>query len=314
MRQVGCGIDIGGSGVKGALVDLGTGEFIGERVRIPTPMPATPEAVAGVCREIIDALEVEPGTPVGVSFPAPIIHGTVPFMANLDQSWVGVNVDVLMTKTLDRPCHTLNDADAAGLAEVAFGAAKGVSGTVIVTTLGTGIGSAVIVDGTLVPNVELGHLEIDGHDAEKRASSAQKELQDLSWKKWAKRLQRYYSHVECSSPQTCSLWAAASRRSMRSSCRCWTCAPRSCRRPCSTPPASSAPPTPPRACPEARHARTRADDVAHLRRRPSCAGAQARPSSLTLVVSSALLGSTRKVPSENWMTGMCFWPLISMAA
>ena len=117
-------------------------------------------------------------------------------MANLDQSWVGVNVDVLMTKTLDRPCHTLNDADAAGLAEVAFGAAKGVSGTVIVTTLGTGIGSAVIVDGTLVPNVELGHLEIDGHDAEKRASSAQKELQDLSWKKWAKRLQRYYSHVE----------------------------------------------------------------------------------------------------------------------
>ncbi len=179
MRQVGCGIDIGGSGVKGALVDLGTGEFIGERVRIPTPMPATPEAVAGVCRQIIDALEVEPGTPVGVSFPAPIIHGTVPFMANLDQSWVG-----------------LNDADAAGLAEVAFGAAKGVSGTVIVTTLGTGIGSAVIVDGTLVPNVELGHLEIDGHDAEKRASSAQKELQDLSWKKWAKRLQRYYSHVE----------------------------------------------------------------------------------------------------------------------
>ena len=196
MRQVGCGIDIGGSGVKGALVDLGTGEFIGERVRIPTPMPATPEVVAGVCREIIDALEVEPGTPVGVSFPAPIIHGTVPFMANLDQSWVGVNVDVLMTKTLDRPCHTLNDADAAGLAEVAFGAAKGVSGTVIVTTLGTGIGSAVIVDGTLVPNVELGHLEIDGPDAEERASSAQKELQDLSWKKWAKRLQRYYSHVE----------------------------------------------------------------------------------------------------------------------
>ncbi|WP_172120796.1 polyphosphate--glucose phosphotransferase [Actinomyces faecalis] len=196
MRQVGCGIDIGGSGVKGALVDLGTGELIGERVRIPTPAPATPEAVAGVCREIVDALEPEPGTPVGVSFPAPIIHGAVPFMANLDQSWVGVNVDVLMTKTLDHSCHTLNDADAAGLAEVAFGAAKGVSGTVIVTTLGTGIGSAVVVDGTLVPNVELGHLEIDGHDAEKRASSAQKELQDLSWRKWAKRLQRYYSHVE----------------------------------------------------------------------------------------------------------------------
>lgn len=196
MAHVGCGIDIGGSGVKGALVDLETGEFIGERVRIDTPQPSTPEAVADTCKEIVDALGVEPDVPVGIDFPAPIIHGVAPFIANLDQAWTGVNVEVLMTQHLGRPVTVLNDADAAGLAEVAYGAAKGHPGTVIVTTLGTGIGSAVIVDGTLVPNTELGHLEIDGYDAESRASSAQKDLQELSWKKWAKRLQRYYSHVE----------------------------------------------------------------------------------------------------------------------
>ncbi|CAM2878001.1 polyphosphate--glucose phosphotransferase [Actinomyces slackii] len=191
-----CGIDIGGSGIKGALVDLDTGEFIGDRVRIETPQPALPDSVAQVCRQIVDALEVGQDVPVGVTLPAPIVHGVVPFMANLDQTWTGINVDELMTKHLGRPSHALNDADAAGLAEVAYGAAKDVKGTVIVTTLGTGIGSAVVVDGTLVPNTELGHLEIDGHDAETRASSAQKELQDLGWKRWAKRLQRYYSHVE----------------------------------------------------------------------------------------------------------------------
>ena len=195
-NQVACGIDIGGSGVKGALVDLETGEFVGERVRISTPRPSTPEAVAEVCRQIIGQLGVEPDAPVGITFPAPIVHGTVRFMANLDKSWEGIDVNELMTRVLGRRSYALNDADAAGLAEVAYGAAKGVRGTVIVTTLGTGIGSAVIVDGTLVPNTELGHLEIDGHDAETRASSHQKEVHDLSWKKWAKRLQRYYSHVE----------------------------------------------------------------------------------------------------------------------
>ena len=194
--RVACGIDIGGSGVKGALVDLETGEFVGERVRIDTPRPSTPEAVAEVCRQIIERLGVEPDVPVGITFPAPIVHGSVRFMANLDKSWEGVDVNELMTRVLGRRSYALNDADAAGLAEVAYGAAKGVRGTVIVTTLGTGIGSAVIVDGTLVPNTELGHLEIDGHDAESRASSRQREIHDMSWKKWAKRLQRYYGHVE----------------------------------------------------------------------------------------------------------------------
>lgn len=196
MTTVACGIDIGGSGVKAALVDLGSGEFIGERIRITTPKPATPEAVAEVCRQLLEQLNVGPEIPVGIAFPAPVIHGVIPFMANLDDSWVGVDVNALMDSVLGRDVVPLNDADAAGLAEIAYGAAKGVEGVVIITTLGTGIGSSVVVDGTLVPNTELGHLEIDGYDAEKRASSGQKTLQDLSWKKWAKRLQRYYGHVE----------------------------------------------------------------------------------------------------------------------
>ena len=182
MTQVACGIDIGGSGVKGALVDLGTGEFIGERVRIETPRPSTPEAVAKVCRTIIERLGVARDVPVGVTVPAPIVHGTAVFIANLDKSWKGVNVDELMTQVLKRPSHALNDADAAGLAEVVYGAAKGVPGTIIVTTLGTGIGSAVVVDGTLVPNTELGHLEIDGHDAESRETAVKKKKTPVSKK------------------------------------------------------------------------------------------------------------------------------------
>lgn len=196
MTRVAAGIDIGGSGVKGALVDLVTGEIASDHVCISTPKPATPDAVADVVRQVVEALGVTAQIPVGVAFPAPIIHGVVPFIANLDPAWAGVNVHELMEKHLGRPITALNDADAAGLAEVAYGAAKGVTGLVIVTTQGTGIGSAMIMDGTLIPNTELGHLEIDGFDAEKRASAGQKTLQDLSWEEWAERLQRYYSHVE----------------------------------------------------------------------------------------------------------------------
>lgn len=196
MSKQACGIDIGGSGVKGAIVDLETGEFVGERIRIETPQPATPDAVADVVRQVVEGLGVGADMPVGVTVPAPVIHGVVPFIANLDAAWAGINAVELMEKHLGRPVIVLNDADAAGLAEVAYGAAKGVDGLVIVTTQGTGIGSAMVMNGVLIPNSELGHLEIDGHDAEKRASASQKTLQDLSWKKWAKRLQRYYSHVE----------------------------------------------------------------------------------------------------------------------
>ena len=196
--SVACGIDIGGSGVKSALVDLATGTFIGERVRIDTPEESTPAAVAEVCRELLEQLEVGDDVPVGVALPAPIVHGTVPFIANLDKSWTGVNLTELMREHLGRPVTGLNDADAAGLAEVAFGAAKDVPGTIIVTTLGTGIGSAVIVDGTLVPNTELGHIQLPKGkgDAEKYAASSVREKLDMGYRKWAKRLTKYYGLME----------------------------------------------------------------------------------------------------------------------
>ena len=190
------GIDIGGSGIKGAVVDLDTGLFATDRVRIPTPQPATPDAVSQTCKELMDQFNLPQDMPVGITFPAPVSHDVVLFIANLDQSWTGVNVAELMWDKLGRRVHAMNDADAAGFAEAMYGAAKGVPGVVIVTTLGTGIGSAIVFDGKLLPNTELGHLEIDGKDAESRASSAQKTKNDWTFKQWAKRLQRYYSHVE----------------------------------------------------------------------------------------------------------------------
>ena len=194
--KLACGIDIGGSGVKGALVDLTTGTYSGESVLIKTPSPATPDAVAQVCGQVLETLGVTPEIPVGITFPAPIVHGRVPFMANLDPSWAGIDVVELMDRHLGRTIVALNDADAAGLGEAIYGAARGVPGVVIVTTLGTGIGSAIINDGILLPNSELGHLEVDGHDAETQASAGQKTVQNLDWVTWAGRLQRYYSHVE----------------------------------------------------------------------------------------------------------------------
>ena len=195
-KHVGCGIDIGGSGVKGALVDLDSGEFIGQRVRIPTPQPSTPKAIAKICRTIVQHLDVPADVPIGIDMPGPIVHGVVPFIANLDKKWEGIDAAELFSEYVERPVCVLNDADAAGLAEIAFGAAKDCNGTVIVTTLGTGIGSAVVIDGLLVPNTELGHLEIDGVDAETRASAAQRTKYDLSWKEYAKRLHKYYSTLE----------------------------------------------------------------------------------------------------------------------
>lgn len=190
------GIDIGGSGVKGAPVDLETGRLLAERVRIPTPEPSVPEAVAEVCAEIVDRFDVPEHVPVGLTVPAPIKRGVVGFIANLDPAWDGVDVPALMSGRIGRSIVAVNDADAAGYAETVHGAARGVPGLVIVTTLGTGIGSALIMDGHLVPNTELGHLEIDGHNAESQASAAAREREGLSWKRWAKRLTRYYEVVE----------------------------------------------------------------------------------------------------------------------
>ena len=190
------GIDIGGSGIKGAPVDLETGEFVGDRVRIPTPQPSTPDAVARTVAEVVDSFDLDKALPIGVTFPAVIRHGVAQSAANVDDSWIGTDVEATIGAATGRRVLAVNDADAAGYAEVAYGAAKGVPGVVLVVTLGTGIGSALVVDGTLVPNTELGHLEIDGHDAESRASDAARDRDDLSFEKWAKRLQRYFTVVE----------------------------------------------------------------------------------------------------------------------
>lgn len=190
------GIDIGGSGVKGAPVDLKAGDFAAERFRIETPATSTPENIAAVVAEIIDHFELPASTPVGITVPAPVRHGRIPFIANLDQAWAGLQADEFFADKLGRSVTLVNDADAAGLAEVQFGAAKGHDGVVVLTTLGTGIGTAVINDGVLLPNTELGHIEIDGHDAETRAAMSVKEAKDLSWKEWAERLQVYYTALE----------------------------------------------------------------------------------------------------------------------
>lgn len=190
------GVDIGGSGIKGAPVDLGTGEFAADRVRIPTPQPATPLAVAETVAEVVDSFSLGTHVPIGVTFPAVIRHGVAQSAANVDDSWIGTDVEKTIGAATGRRVVAVNDADAAGYAEVVYGAAKDVPGVVLVVTLGTGIGSALVVDGVLVPNTELGHLEIDGHDAESRASDAARDREDLTFEQWATRLQRYFTVVE----------------------------------------------------------------------------------------------------------------------
>lgn len=189
------GIDFGGSGIKGAPVDLERGEFAADRHRIETPQPATPEAVLEVFIELLDHFGTS-GAAVGVTVPGVVQHGVVRSAANIDQSWIGTDADALLTDATGRDVHVINDADAAGLAEVRYGVAKGVSGLVILTTLGTGIGSAMVHDGVLVPNSELGHLEIEGHNAESRAANSARKREDLDWEEWAERLTTYYRQVE----------------------------------------------------------------------------------------------------------------------
>ena len=189
------GIDFGGTGIKGAPVDLEVGDFAAERVRIQTPKPSTPERVAAV---LVDLLAEFPASdaPIGVTVPGVVRHGVVHSAANIDKSWIGTDADRLFTDATGRDVHVVNDADAAGLAEVRYGAAQGRDGLVIVTTLGTGIGSALVHDGVLVPNAELGHLEVDGHDAESRAANSAREAEGLSMEEWAGRLTRYYRTLE----------------------------------------------------------------------------------------------------------------------
>ncbi|MGW5879643.1 polyphosphate--glucose phosphotransferase [Nocardiopsis terrae] len=196
-QTTGLGIDIGGSGIKGAPVDLVSGEFLRDRLKILTPEHADPDAVAQVVGEIAAHFPETAATPLGVTFPGVVQGGVVRTAANLHKSWIGTDARALFSETAGRPVRVLNDADAAALAENRYGAAKDVDGTVLLTTLGTGIGTALVVDGRLVPNTEFGHLEIDGHDAESRASSSARERDGLSYHDWArKRLQRYYRTVE----------------------------------------------------------------------------------------------------------------------
>jgi polyphosphate glucokinase len=188
------GIDIGGSGIKGAIVDVSTGTLLTPRTRILTPKPSTRDAVGEVVVQLIR--QADWTGPVGVTFPAVIQHGVARSAANVDKSWIDTDVDRVFTAATGNDVFVLNDADAAGIAEARFGAAKDVPGVVILLTFGTGIGSAILLDGQLVPNTELGHLELNGKDAEKRAAASVKDERDLSYKQWAERVNEYMEHVE----------------------------------------------------------------------------------------------------------------------
>lgn len=188
----GFGIDVGGSGIKGAPVDLATGTLLTERLRVETPQPATPSAVVEVVAQVLG----DHTGGFGVTLPAVVVGGRALTAANIDASWVDTDVATLVRERTGRAALVVNDADAAGYAEVRFGAARDVPGTVLVLTLGTGIGSALFLDGRLVPNTEFGHLELDGHEVEKRASDAARKTQDLSWDKWARRLSELLDHLD----------------------------------------------------------------------------------------------------------------------
>lgn len=191
------GIDIGGTGIKGAIVDVESGELLTDRIKKPTPEGGEPDAIVAVVKQIIDELGADTkDLHVGVCFPAAIMDGKTLSAANVSKKWIDFEAEKLFENTLGRAIHFVNDADAAGYAEARFGAAKGIDGLVIMTTLGTGIGTALINDGVLIVNAELGHLEIGGKDYETKASFAAKERDELTWKHWAKRLQKYYSHLE----------------------------------------------------------------------------------------------------------------------
>ena len=180
--------------MKAAIVDLTTGALVSQRHRIATPRPATPAAMADVVTRLVEGHGWS--GPLGVAFPGIVHHGVVSLAANIDRSWVGVDADALFSAACGHPVTMINDADAAGIAEVRFGAGRGRQGVVIMLTFGTGIGSGLFIDGRLVPNTELGHLEIDGHDAETRASAVAREREGLGWGEWAPRVERYLRHVE----------------------------------------------------------------------------------------------------------------------
>jgi polyphosphate glucokinase len=206
------GVDIGGSGIKGAPVDLERGDLAEERFKVLTPHPATPNAVAECVKQVVDHFGWS--GPVGATFPGVVTGGTTRTAANVDKAWIGLDAAALLSERTGTKVTLLNDADAAGTAEMAFGAGRGRGGTVITLTLGTGIGSAVFVDGRLVPNTELGHLELHGHEAEKRASTHVKDTEQLTWEHWARRVEKYLAHLEMLfSPDLFVIGGGVSRKS-----------------------------------------------------------------------------------------------------
>ena len=197
MAKLAIGIDIGGTGIKGAVVDLKKGKLASDRIRVETPAGGRPGDISKVVSELLD--ELDPNreiNSVGICFPAVVRNGVTKSAANVSREWIDLDADELFTKVTGRSVHLINDADAAGVAEMKFGVGKKFKGLAIMTTLGTGIGSALFIDGRLVPNTELGHLEIDGVDYETKAAYSAKERESLDWNQWSDRLQKYYAKLE----------------------------------------------------------------------------------------------------------------------
>lgn len=188
------GIDIGGSGIKGAPVDIEKGEMLTKRYRIRTPRPAKPEPIAKTVAKIAKRFKWD--GPIGCGFPAVVQHGITRTAANINNEWIGTNAAELFSSATGCPVKVINDADAAGLAEMTFGAGQGRTGSVLLVTIGTGLGTSLFTDGILLPNTELGHIEINGEDAELNASDAARQRDKLSWKKWGKRLDTYLTSLE----------------------------------------------------------------------------------------------------------------------
>lgn len=186
------GVDVGGSGIKAAVVDLDTGTASG-RIRVETPQPATPDAVSATVATLVGQLNAD--GPVGCTLPAVVVGGTVRTAAHIDKAWIGTHAAAVIGRATGRPCTVLNDADAAGIAEARFGAARGRRGVVVMVTVGTGIGTALLNDGVLVANSELGHLEVNGKIADSWASDAKRDEKHLSWGQWAERLNTYLTQL-----------------------------------------------------------------------------------------------------------------------
>lgn len=210
-RDLGFGIDIGGTGMKAAPVVMTDGQLSADRFRLDTPKPATPKAVAKIVKKLVAHHGWE--GPLGVCMPSVVQHGIVHSAANIDPSWIDVDADALFTEAVGQPVAVLNDADAAGLAEMTWGSGRGRAGVVLCFTFGTGIGSGLFVDGVLVPNTELGHLELDGPDVEKRAAASARDRENLSWSDWGDRVNVYLRHVVMLfSPELIILGGGASKR------------------------------------------------------------------------------------------------------